>query len=135
MPLGTLPDAERSTAALPSLETFRAERDPDDFYSEKKLTAQYVEAYPHSIDPRAGRYARLVERQLTALVWVEELLATDPQPQDSVAAWFEDRLAARVLLADIGTIGELHQRIRTQGYRWWIAVPRLGEKGAKRLVT
>jgi len=70
-----------------------------------------------------------------ALVWVEELLATDPQPQDPVAAWFEDRLAARLILADIHTIEELHQRVRTQGYRWWVSVPRLGEKGARRLVT
>ena len=46
MPLGTLPDAQRSTSALPSLETFRAEHDPGDFYSEKELSARYVVAYP-----------------------------------------------------------------------------------------
>jgi len=135
LPLGTLPDAERSTTALPSLEAFRAEHDPGDFYSEKELTALYVEAYPHSTDRRARRYARLVERQLTALVWMEELLATDPQPQDSVAAWFEDRLATRLILADIRTIDELLQRVRSRGYRWWVTVPRLGEKGARRLVA
>jgi len=135
LPLGRLPDAERSTTTLPSLETFRAEHDPGDFYSEKDLSALYVDAYPHSADPRARRYARLVERQLTALVWVEELLATDPQPSDSVAAWFDERLAARLVLDGIPTIGELHQRVRTRGYRWWVAVPRLGEKGANRLVA
>ncbi|MDZ7584313.1 MAG: phage integrase family protein, partial [Thiobacillus sp.] len=135
LPLGTLPEAVRSTTALPSLETFREAHDPDHFYSEKELTAMYVEAYPQSIDRRARRYARLVERQLAALVWVEELLATDPQPQDPVAAWFEDRLAARLILAGIPTIEALHQRVRTQGYRWWVSVPRLGEKGARRLVT
>jgi integrase len=95
----------------------------------------YVEAYPQSIDRRARRYARLVERQLAALVWVEELLATDPQPQDPVAAWFDDRLAARLILAGVPPIEALHQRVRTQGYRWWVSVPRLGEKGARRLVT
>jgi len=135
LPLGTLPEAVRSTTALPSLETFREENDPDHFYSEKELTAMYVEAYPQSIDRRARRYACLVERQLAALVWVEELLATDPQPQDPVAAWFEDRLAARLILAGIPTIEALHQRVRTQGSRWWVSVPRLGEKGARRLVT
>ncbi len=135
LPLGTLPEAVRSTIALPSLETFREAHDPDHFYSEKELAAMYVEAYPQSIDRRARRYARLVERQLAALVWVEELLATDPQPQDPVAAWFDDRLAARLILAGIPTIGALHQRVRTQGYRWWVSVPRLGEKGARRLVT
>ena len=39
LPLGTLPEAVRATTALPSLETFRAEHDPDHFYSEKELAA------------------------------------------------------------------------------------------------
>lgn len=63
----------------------------------KELSARYVDAYPHSIDPRARRYARLDERQLAALVWVEELLATEPQ--DSVAAWIDERLAAHLMVA------------------------------------
>lgn len=36
LPLGTLPEAVRSTTALPSLETFREAHDPDHFYSEKE---------------------------------------------------------------------------------------------------
>lgn len=134
MPLGSQHDAECSTA-LPSLETFRAEQDPGGVYSEKELSTLYVQTYPHSIDSRARRYARLVERQLSALVWVEELLVTEPQQADPVAAWFEVRLAARLVQADIHTIGELHQCVCTRGYRWWVAVPRLGEKGATRLVS
>ena len=135
LPLGTLPEAAGSTTALPSLDDFRAEVDPDNFYSEKDLAAMYVEAYPQSADRRVMRHARLVERQLAALVWVEELLVTDPQPEDAIAAWFEEGLADRLILAGIPTIEALQQRIRTLGYRWWVSVPRLGEKGARRLVA
>lgn len=134
MPLGALPEASQSVSTLPSLEDFRQETDPDYFYSEKELTALYIEAYPQSVDRRARRHARLVERQLAALIWLEELLATDPQPQDSVAAWFDGRLAVRLILASINSIEELRQRVHTFGYRWWVSVPRLGEKGARRLV-
>lgn len=137
LPLGPPPPeaSAQQPAAAPSLEAFRAAADPDGFYSEAELTALFLDAYPQSHDKQARHRARLIERQLAALVWLEDLLATDPQPQDSVAAWFDDRLAARLILAGIGTLGDLRARIRTHGYRWWITVPRLGEKGAARLVA
>lgn len=136
LPLGLPPPAASSEASsAPSLDDFRAATDPDGFYSEAELTALYLDAHPHSHDKQARHRARLIERQLAALVWLEDLLATDPQPQDSVAAWFDDRLAARLILANIGTLGDLLERIRTHGYRWWVTVPRLGEKGAARLVA
>ena len=135
LPLGAWPPTHASAADHPTLDAFRTAHDPDGCYADKELTALYLEAYPQGLDPRARRHARLVERQLAALAGMEELLVTAPQPADPVAAWFDERLAARLVLANIGTIGELHQRVRTQGYRWWVAVPRLGEKGAKRLVA
>jgi len=67
-------------------------------------------------------------------VWVERLLATDPVPGDLVSAWFDGAVADRLILADIPTIGELMDRIRRKGYRWWMTVPKLGEKGAARVV-
>jgi site-specific recombinase XerD len=137
LPLGPPPPeaSAQQPAAAPSLEAFRAAADPDGFYSEAELTALFLDAYPQSHDKQARHRARLIERQLAALVWLEDLLATDPQLQDSVAAWFDDRLAARLILAGIGTLGDLQGRIRTHGYRWWVTVPRLGEKGAARLVA
>ena len=136
LPLGP-PPPETTIAATsaPSLEDFRAATDPDGFYSEAELTALYLDAHPQSHDKQARHRARLIARQLAALVWLEDLLATDPQPQDSVAAWFDDRLAARLILAGIGTLGDLQGRIRTHGYRWWVTVPRLGEKGSARLAA
>ena len=136
LPLSAAPAADNAATALPpTLEEFREEQDPGNFYSEKQLTELYLAAFPRSGDRRGPRLVRLIERQLDALIWVEELLVTDPQPQDSVAAWFEDGLAAILILAEIRTIGELSQRIHTMGYRWWVSVPRLGEKGAQRLVS
>jgi site-specific recombinase XerD len=74
-------------------------------------------------------------RQLTALVWIEELLTTNPVPADLVSAWFDKPIANRMVLAGIPTIGALLDRVRERGYRWWITVPKLGEKGAARIVA
>ena len=135
LPLHFLAEVGEASKSLtfPTLAEFRAQRDPGGVYTERELTEIYLEAYPQAGNERAQRLARLIDRQLAALVWVEDLLVTDPQPGDSVAAWFDAALAARLILADIRTIGELHRRA-AERYRWWVEVPRLGEKGAQRLV-
>ena len=129
----TLAGGGVKTQALPTLDTFRAERDPEGVYTEQELTEIYLEAYPQATDARAEKVARLIDRQLAALAWVEDLLVTDPRPGDPVGAWLDAPLAARLILADIRTVGDLHRRA-TERYRWWVKIPRLGEKGAQRLV-
>jgi len=124
-----------SSTPLPSLEDFRAECDPSGFYGEKELIQLYLEAYPQARDQRARRRKRLLEEQLQALAWIEELLATDPVPDDPVAAWLEPQVADRLAKAGIATIGALIERIRLRGYRWWVSVPKLGEKGAARILA
>lgn len=127
--------AAAASTPLPSLEEFRAERDPSGFYSEKELVQLYLEAFPQARDERARRRKRLLDEQLAALAWIEELLATDPVPDDPVAAWLEPQVADRLARAGIATIGALIERIRLRGYRWWASVPKLGEKGALRIVA
>ncbi len=50
-------------------------------------------------------------------------------------AWFDEAISRRLVLAKLPTIGHLMDSIATNGYRWWVGVPRLGEKGAARIVT
>lgn len=121
--------------ACPALEDFRADRDPDGFYREDELIHLYLEAFPQAADKKDRQRRRLLDQQLVALVWIEQLLATEPAPQDLVSAWFDKPIADRLILAGIPTIGAMHERIRERGYRWWLTVPKLGEKGAARIVS
>jgi len=118
-----------------SLENFRAEFDPNGFYTEKELIQAYLEAHPQSVDTQAQKRQRLINRQLEALKWIEPLIAADPVRDDWVAAWFDETISKRLLLAKMATLGELMDRIANAGYRWWVGVPRLGEKGAARIVA
>jgi site-specific recombinase XerD len=120
---------------IPSLDDFRAERDPDGFYREEELVRLYLETFPQAADRKIRQRQRLMERQLNALDVLERLLVTEPVPTDLVSAWFDRSVADRLVLADIPTIGALLTRIRGRGYRWWVTVPGLGEKGASRIVA
>ncbi|MEW5889470.1 MAG: phage integrase family protein [Pseudomonadota bacterium] len=119
----------------PSLDDFRAEHDPGGFYREEELIALYLDAFPEARDKRGRQRQRLIDRQIAALVWIERLLVTDPVPADPVSAWFDQPIADRLILAGIPTVGALLERIRGRGYRWWVTVPKLGEKGANRIVA
>lgn len=124
-----------SRAIPPSIDEFREENDPDGFYSEAELIQLYVEAFPQLIDKRTQRRRRLIDKQLEALRWIENLVTTVPVPDDWVVAWFHKKVADRLLIARIYTMRDLLERMRSKGYRWWVDVPRLGEKGAARIVT
>lgn len=124
-----------ATSTNPTLEQFREEHDPDDFYSEDELIAIYAQAFPQVVDRRASRRHRLIERQLAALRWVEELIATKPVPGDWVTAWFDKTVADRFLIARIYTLEDLQERIQAKGFRWWADVPRMGAKGAARIIA
>jgi site-specific recombinase XerD len=95
----------------------------------------YLEMFPQAADRKIHQRQRLIERQLRALDIIEQLLVTEPVPSDLVSAWFDKSVADRLILADIPTIGALLARIRERGYRWWVTVPRLGEKGAARIIA
>ena len=125
-----------TTAAIeiPTLEDFQADRDPTGFYTEDELIRLFLESYPHAADKKSRQRQKLISQQIEALVWVERLLATDPVPEDLITAWFDGVIADRLILANIPTIEALLDRIRRKGYRWWVTVPQLGEKGAARII-
>lgn len=125
---------EQTAATLPSLAQFREEFDPHTFYTEKELIQAYTQQYPHSADDKAHRRHNMIDRQLRALSWVEELLATEPQPADLVSAWFDRSVANRLMLGGIPNLYGLTALIRERGNRWWVSVPKLGPKGGARIV-
>ena len=126
---------ESARSPAPTLDDYRAEFDPDGFFTEKELIRSYLEAYPQSVDTRQKKRQRLIDKQLLALKWIEPLIATDPVREDLIAAWFDPVISNRLVLAGLPTIGHLVERIAVRGYRWWIDVPRLGIKGAARIVA
>ena len=67
---------DSSVATIPSIDDFREENDPDCFYREEELIKMYIEAYPAALDKRIRHRQRLIERQLVALKWIEDLLVT-----------------------------------------------------------
>jgi len=121
----------------PTLEEFAAEH-PSDFYSEAELVAlheaEFGGANGSPARNTARRRQRLRERLLAALQWLEEVGTRAPQPADAVDGWLDARVAARLAVVGIRTLGELHFWIRTNGFHWHRRIPRLGSQGAARIV-
>ncbi|MBM5621908.1 site-specific integrase [Burkholderia pseudomallei] len=138
---GSLPrDAHAGAAAgreVPTLEAFRAEVDPDAFYSEPELVALYVETYPPmsspALDRKVARNRRLRDRQDAALARMEASLVEAPQPEHALDGWFDARVVARLAGAGVTTFAELLALMRARRQRWYRAVPRLGAIGAQRI--
>ena len=128
-------DGDDECAELPSLNAFREDHDPDNFFTEKELVQAYIEAHPEAADTKRQKKQRILDRQLAALKWIEPLIAAEPVRDDWVAAWFDETIARRLVLAKLPTMGHLMDRIAGSGYRWWVGVPRLGEKGAARIAA
>lgn len=126
--------ADDTAKDLPTLEDFRVEHDPTGFYSEEELIAEYLMTYPAAGNRKARQRQRLIQRQREAMIWLEKLVATEPVKADLVSAWFDKTVANRLIHGGIHTIGDLVGCIEAKGYRWWTGVPRLGEKGALRIV-
>lgn len=131
-----LPSSTPHTSpARPTLEEFREQRDPDgDFYTEQELIALYLDEHSSPLDRKLQRNARLREKQLKALDAIYDKIACDPVIDDPLSAWLDPALALRLAKADLISVRDLIVCINDRGYRWWTSVPRLGEKGAWRLV-
>lgn len=138
---GSIPPAEAHAAAaagaIPTLETFREERDPDGFYSEAELLELYREAFPPVPSPRVdrklARNARLRQRQAEALARMERALVEDPMPEHPLDGWLEPVVAARLAAAGLATLGDLLALIQRRRQRWFTAVPKIGPKAAQRI--
>ncbi|MEO6320142.1 MAG: phage integrase family protein [Polaromonas sp.] len=63
---------------------------------------------------------------------LERRAAETPQPGDSVAGWFDDALAAKLVTAGLLTLGDLNARI-SMGGRWFATLPAVGIAKARRI--
>lgn len=152
LPHAASPSSESTRRALPAgrtlptLAEFAAERGMEDFSEEEQLEA-YAAAYPADLrsgarapsearaaGQRASRRARLIARQLEALRWLEDLVAREPQPGDSVAAWLHPVLAERLERAGLPTLQAVLAHVNGFGARWWRHVPGIGATKARRVV-
>lgn len=136
---GSIPLFEPAPATVgPTLEDFRERIDPDGVYSESELLALYEEQHPPetspAIDRRAARNARLRRRQADALARMEASLAQDPSPDHPIDGWFEPAITARLAAAGLTTLADVIGLIERRRHRWYTVVPRLGPKGAQRVV-
>jgi len=117
---------------LPSLEAFAEARGLEHERQADQIAA-YEAEYGRATQ-RQRRRARLIERQLEALRWLEGLAAQSPKAGDSVAAWLNPTLAAHLEAADIFTLAQLVERINGVGQRWYAGIKAMGEGKAQRIV-
>lgn len=121
-------------AAAPSLDEFRAQH-PADFYSEAELVGLYQAEHGALPSRSPGRRRqRLRARLLAALQWLESASVRAPSAGEPVNAWLDERVAQRLAVVGIRTLGDLHGWVCSKGFHWHRAVPRLGAEGAARIV-
>ena len=123
---------DRGTAT-PTLDEFRA-RQPADFYPEAELVALYQAEFGRADGGAARRKQRLRIRLVAAVQWLESVGARVPQPEDPVAAWLDERVAARLAAVGVQRLSELVFWIRTKGFHWHRGIPKVGPEGAARVV-
>jgi site-specific recombinase XerD len=116
---------------LPSLEAFAEAQGLQDERQAEQIAA--YEAEYGGATKRLRRRARLIERQLQALRWLEALIAQAPKPGDSVAAWLHPSLADKLERAEIFTLAQLVERINGVGRRWHASIQALGQGKAQRI--
>jgi site-specific recombinase XerD len=128
-PAATIP------SALPSLDDFREEHDPDGFYTENELVNLFAHTYPPvQPDRKLLRNARLREKQARALVALEAKVVVDPALDDGVDGWLAPALSSRLLAVGINTLRDLLLIINGRGQRWYVSIPQIGEKAAARVL-
>ncbi|VVD31056.1 phage integrase family protein [Paraburkholderia dioscoreae] len=136
---GSIPLAElHGTDDVPTLDVYRDRVDPDHVYSEAELLDLYLADYPPEATPRMdrriARNARLRQRQATALARMEKALVQDPRPDHPLDGWFEPVVAGRLRAAGLSTLADLLALIGRRRNRWHMEVPKLGPKGAQRIL-
>lgn len=121
--------------ALPTLEQFREDRDPDEFYTEKELLELFQDEFgTKKENPKQVRNLRLLKKQIAALNWLEGMVAIDPLAIDSVSSWLMPSVAERLVAAGIITLQDLLDRINGRGHKWHDGVDQLGAITAARIV-
>ncbi|MDP9900835.1 phage integrase family protein [Variovorax ginsengisoli] len=132
------PDRIAGLPTVPGLAEFAVQRGLEDFSEAEQLEAYALEypredAFARCQRPRELRRARLITRQLEAIQWLQDLVAQDPAPDDSVSAWFHPLLAVRLEAAGLATLRSVVERINAVGARWWRHAPAIGPVKATRI--
>lgn len=128
--------AEDRSPKLPTLEEF-AEQQPADYFSQAELQELYQATYDNSRPnsrSSARRRQRLRERLVLAVQWFYQVVAKEPQPADLVSTWFDGSVAERLEQVGVRSLEDLTEWIRIKRFHWYRPVPRLGPKGAARIV-
>jgi len=121
-------------AKVPTLDEFGAQQ-PADYHTEAELIELYQEQYGQAESRSAARRRqRLRERLVQAVQWLTNIGVREPAPGDPVAAWLDERVAARLAVVGIRTLEELVFWIRTKGFNWHRGIPKVGPEGAARIV-
>lgn len=81
---------------------------------------------------RQSRRARLVQKQLEALRWLEGLASQPPAAGDSICVWLNPAIAHRLEAAGIFTLAQLIERVNGLGQGWTASIAGIGlTKGAR----
>ena len=127
----------REPQGVPSLEEF-ARRFDADFHSQQELLALYQAEHGQALGADAARRAarrraRLVERQLQLITELEGIVCEDLTLASALEAWFAPAIADRLHRADLFTVAQLVDRIRSVPRRWWSGIPGIGEGKGQRI--
>ncbi|MFT0547084.1 tyrosine-type recombinase/integrase [Allopusillimonas ginsengisoli] len=135
--------AQDDAPKIPTFEQYRDEVDPDGFYRENELLDMYQDEYgalasaPASPaeERRLARNLRLLQKKIRLINDLAGQISKPPTLDDLVAGWFDPRVANKFVAAKIETLGDLILFMNHRGYRWYRAIPKLGEVTAKRIVS
>lgn len=137
------PTLDAAQPELLTLEAFQAERDPQGFWSEQELVELFEQEMAQRRetsgrppeDRKAQRNARLRERLIEAVRWLESWVATNPKPEDPLLVWLDRGIGERLNRHGILTISDLVATINREGYRWHAGIPKFGQASADRVIT
>lgn len=121
-----------SQSKLPNRETPAAENDVEELSGSGALRA-YEQSPLARTEDKLNRRVRLMDKQLQALTWLEQLMAQRPQPGDGCGAWFSDRLDRQLGAAGLFTLAQLAEHINGLGRHWYRSIKGIGPTKAKRL--
>lgn len=139
--------ADKVVTALPSLEEWAREFDPNAVYGEAELIEEYKLAFASELEAQkrasswkvvlaapSGIDADVLARRIQVINELAAQVVTRPQADDLLGAWLDPKVVARLSAVNIATVAQLVEFANEHGHRWHRLVPKLGEKTAAKLI-